>query len=136
MQKTRPSPLLNTALPPSFRKIRLELAREAAHPDGAAGIAYIIVAPLDSDGRIDAHAWKQHREACRVVRERPDGDTRLGHLLHKPGGSWAFHYDITQDAPDEAGHHFSNERFAPGEYVSLHEEGALHTFRIVTVERL
>ena len=47
-------PLQNTSLPHSFRRIRLERAREHSHPEGASAIAYIIVAPLDTASRIDA----------------------------------------------------------------------------------
>jgi hypothetical protein len=136
MPKLHPDAILNTALPPSFRRIRLELARETGHPEGESGIAYIVVAPLDDNGHIDAAAWKQHREACRIARLRPDKDTDLGHLVHRPGGSWAFHYDISGDAPVEVGHHFENQRFVAGEYVSINEEGAIHTFRVAAVRHL
>ena len=34
MTKSSPAPILNTSLPASFRQIRIELAREAGHPDG------------------------------------------------------------------------------------------------------
>ena len=53
MTKAHPTAILNSALPPSFRQIRLELAREAGHPEGDHGIAYVIVAPLDANNRID-----------------------------------------------------------------------------------
>lgn len=128
--------ILNTALPASFRQIRLELAREAAHPEGDAHIAYVIVAPLDLDGRIDAEVWKQHREACRVARFRPGQEDDLGHLVHRAGGSWALHYDIAGGSPDEVGYHFQDERFEPGEYVSITDRGKTHTFRVVSVTRL
>ncbi len=38
--------------------------------------------------------------------------------------------------PDEAGYHFSEERFVPGEYISVNEEGRMHPFRVVSVARL
>ena len=84
-----PTPILNAALPPAFRQIRIELAREQGHPDGAHNIAYVLVAPLDPDGHIDAEAWRRHREACRVARLRPGQATVHGHLVHRRGGSWA-----------------------------------------------
>lgn len=135
MTKPSPTAILNTSLPPQFRQIRIELAREPGHPDGEAGIAYVIVAPLGEDDRIDAGLWKRHREACRVARLRPNQDDSLGHLLHRPGGSWAFQYDLG-NMPDEAGYHFENERFVQGEYVSIKEEGEMHTFRVTSVSRL
>lgn len=122
------------ALPRSFRKIRLELAREKGHPAGSAGRGYIIVAPLDRDRRFDPAVWKDYREACRVVRFRPGEDDDIGHLVHRPGGSWAFRYDIRGDEGDEAGYHFKDERFEVGEYVSVREADTTHTYRVMLVE--
>jgi hypothetical protein len=129
-----PTPILNTSLPPAFRQIRIELAREQEHPDGAHNIAYILVAPLDDDGRIDAETWRHHREACRVARLRPGAETVHGHLVHRRGGSWAFQYGA--GIPDERGYHFNEEHFVPGEYVSVNEEGRMHPFRVISVARL
>jgi hypothetical protein len=96
-------------LPRSFRKIRLELAREKGRPAGSASSGYIIVAPLDQDRRFDPEVWKEYRDACRVVRFRPGEDDDIGHLVHRRGGSWAFHYDIRGDEDDEA----SRSRYDP-----------------------
>jgi len=123
-------PILNTSLPRAFRCIRLELARESMHPEGDTGIAYLIVAPLDSDDRIDVELWKQHREACRVVRIRPGQLEHLGHLVHRPGGSWAFKYDVNEDTADEVGYHLSDAQFVPGKYVSVRERDAMHTYQV------
>lgn len=129
-------PILNTSLPLQFRQIRLELAREPGHPSGDSAVGYIVIAPLISDGRIDPESWKENREACRVTRLRPDGDDEVGHLIHRPGGTWAFHYDSATNLPDEAGYHFADERFVPGEYVSINERGTMHTYRVVSVTHL
>jgi len=120
-------------LPFSFRRIRLELAREHDHPEGSGAYGYDFLAPLLPDGRIDPDEWRQNRKACRVVRFRPDEDREIGCLVRRPGGSWAFRYE---DSPDEPGYHFGEERFAAGEYVSLREHNAEHTFRVATVQRL
>lgn len=125
----------NTDLPHSFRQIRLELAREPGHPEGDHGIAYMMLAPLDAEGRIDAQLWQKHREACRVARLRPYFDDERGHLVRR-GGSWAFTYDVAGTSADELGYHFSNERFVPGEYVSIRETDGFHAFRVVTVAPL
>lgn len=53
MSKTQPKPILNTSLPPQFRQIRIELAREPGHPEGEPAVAYVIVAPLSPDSLID-----------------------------------------------------------------------------------
>ena len=136
MSKPQRKPILNASLPAQFRQIRIALAREPDHPEGDAEIAYIFVAPVDSEGRINPKLWKQHREACRVARQRPDEQDQLGHLVHRPGGGWGFHYDDSANLPDEAGYHFADERFLVGEYVSINERGKMHTYRVTTVSHL
>ena len=126
-------PILNTSLPPAFRKVRLTLARERGHPVGDEEVGYVLVMPLTPEGNIDHELWRQHKEACRISRLRPDEREAHGHLVRRPGGSWAFHYDM---GPDEAGYHFEDERFVEGEYVSIREEGETHPFRVMRVERL
>ena len=133
MSKTQRQPILNASLPAQFRQIRIALAREPGHPDGDAEVAYILVAPLDAKERIDAKLWRENRDACRVARQRPNEQEMLGHLVHRPGGGWAFHYDGETAAPDEVGYHFADERFVVGEYVSLNEHGKMHTYRVTTV---
>ena len=58
--------------------------------------------------------------------------------MHKPGGAWAFHYDIHGDPEhDESGFHLDTHVFRPGEYVSLREQdGVMRTFRVVSVRAL
>jgi hypothetical protein len=136
MQNAGPKRILNTSLPAQFRQLRIELAREPDHPRGEASVAYVIVAPLDANDRIDPTLWRQHREACRIARLRPDRQDDHGHLVHRQGGSWAFHYDSGANVADEVGFHFANERFASGEYVSINEGGRMHTYRVVSVSRL
>jgi hypothetical protein len=121
----------------SLSKIRLELARCKEYPDGAHDIGYEFAAPLKDDGRIDADAWARNRDHCRVVRFRPDEDDDVGHLLHKRGGSWAFHYDIHSDEEeDEAGYRFGDHVFRPGEYVSVREDDELMPYKVVRVMKV
>jgi hypothetical protein len=136
MHNSQPNPILNASLPTQFRQIRIALAREPGHPDGERGVAYVIVAPLGADDRIDANLWRAHREACRIVRLRPDENDEHGYLVHRPGGGWGFHYEGEANLPDEVGYHFADERFAIGEYVSINEGGNMHTYRVTSVSRL
>jgi hypothetical protein len=123
-------------LPRNFRQIRLELAREKGHPAGDGAHGYTVFVPLDEDGKIDAQLWQTFRDFCRVVRFRPNEDEAIGHVVRRPGGSWAFHYDIRGNEPDEAGYHFQDERFELGEYVSIREQDGMHTFHVTSVERV
>ena len=126
-------PIRNTALPHGFRYIRLERARDPHHPEGDSKTAYIMIAPLDAESRIDAEAYRKYKDACRIIRRRPDREDSRGHLVHSPGGSWRFHYDLSAGAPDEKGSHFEHERFEPGEYVSVQETDGLNVYRVVSV---
>ncbi len=122
----------------TMKKIRLDLARDPDFPGGSSEHGYVFVAPLDNDDRIIIEDWRTHREECRVTRFWGSEEREIGHLIRKPGGSWAFHYDIHGDEDnDEAGYRFGDERFRPGEYVSIREhDGITRTFQVKTATRL
>jgi hypothetical protein len=123
----------------TLKKVRLELARDREHPEGSSRHGYEFVGPLDEEGHLDPAAWKKHRERCRVRRFWQNEADEMGHLVRKPGGQWAFHYDVHGDTgDDEGGYRFGNHKFLPGEYVSIreHDEDVLRTFRVVRVEAL
>jgi hypothetical protein len=136
MQNAHSKPILNASLPAQFRQIRIELAREPGHPEGDSAVAYVIIAPLDADDRIDSMLWRDHREACRIARLRPGQQDNHGRLVHRQGGSWAFHYDTGANTPDEVGFHFADQRFETGEYVTISERGKMHTYRVVSANHL
>lgn len=119
----------------AMKLIRLELARDRDFPEGSREHGYEFTAPLDGDDRIDAGAWRAMRAKCRVRRFWGGEADEIGHLIRKPGGSWAFHYDIHGDEDDdETGYRFGDHRFQIGEYVSLREhDDELRTFRVVSV---
>jgi hypothetical protein len=121
-------------LTPKFRHVRLLLAREKDHPGGEREEGYDVLAPLTSDGRIDAEEWKSHRASCRVRRFRTGDEDLIGRLRRKPGGQWYFDY-AEGDRDDEIGFHFGDERFVTGEYVSIERNGAMHTYQVARVER-
>ena len=125
-----------TSLPREFRRIRIELAREPGHPAGSSRDGYEFIAPLKPDGSIDPTLWRAYRTACGVIRFRAHEDDEIGHLVHKPGGTWAFHYDVTGEDDDEAGYRFQDERLLIGEYLSVREGDKLHTYRVVSVEHV
>jgi hypothetical protein len=119
-------------------RVRLVLARDPEFPEGSAKRGYEFLAPLDAKGHIDAKSWQRLREKCRVRRFWGDDPDEIGHLVRKPGGSWAFHYDIHGEIDDdETGYRFGDHAFKPGEYVSIREHDEdLRTFRIATVAPL
>lgn len=118
----------------TMKHIRMELARDQDFPQGSRQHGYILIAPLDNMDRIEAAEWKANREKCRVTRFWGSDEHEIGHLVRKPGGAWAFHYDIHgNEDDDETGYRFGDERFRPGEYVSIREQdGEMRTFRVIT----
>jgi hypothetical protein len=122
----------------ALSKIRLEMARSPEFPEGSALHGYEFVASLDKTGHIDVDAWHKHRTQCRVKRFWKEEADEIGHLVRKPGGSWAFHYDIHGDIDDdESGYRFGDHPFVTGEYVSIREHDEdMNTFRVVSVNPL
>ncbi len=122
----------------TLSKIRIEMARSPEFPDGSAAHGYEFVAPLNSADHIDAEAWHQLRAKCRVKRFWQGEPDELGHLVRKPGGSWAFHYDVHGDEnDDETGYRLGNHIIRSGDYISIREhDEEMHTFKIVSVTPL
>lgn len=115
-------------------RIELELAREPGHPEGDSNHSYRLFLPLTADGHIDAAGFRDMPDWCRVVRNRPGEDEARGRIQRGPGGRWLFDYSDASTQDDEVGFRLSEERFVPGEYVSIREDdGKTHVFRIVSV---
>lgn len=126
--------MLAKDLPPSFRYVRLLLARERRHPQGDPGEGYDLLRPLDEGGRLDPAIWKASQAACRVRRFTGDADVAIGRLRRKPGGQWHFDYVEGED-DDEVGFRLGAECFVIGEYVSIGSKEAMHTYQVSLVEK-
>jgi len=136
MNKPSPHVTSGDPLPAAFHSIRLALARESGHPEGSRDHGYDLVVPLDASGRLDPSWLKTHRDRYRFVHFTPGAERKAGHLVHRPGESWAFHYDIydiSGDEDDAGGYRFQSERFVVGEYVSIREGEQFHTYQVVAV---
>jgi hypothetical protein len=123
-------------MPMTLSIVRLELARDKDYPEGSSANGYEVVLPLTADSHIDTEAWRKHRDRCRVRRFWDGEADEQGHVVHRPGGTWVFHYDLKGDPDeDEPGYKFDSHVFRTGEYVSLREQdGEMRTFRIVSVK--
>jgi hypothetical protein len=119
-----------------LRRVRNRLARDHEFPNGSSERGYDFIAPLDDNGHLVASAASPARAAACAV--WPGEREEVGHLVHKPGGAWAFHYDIHGDpAHDETGFHLDTHIFKPGEYVSVKEQDeVLRTFRVISVREV
>jgi len=126
---------MSQGLPGNFRRIRLELAREAEHPAGDSGIGYTLLAPLTPDGHLDIDSARTFREFCKVIRFRSGEESEEGYLRRRPGGFWAFHYDFDDGAEDDdPAFRLEQHRLRPGDYVTIMEDEGAHTYRVVSVQ--
>lgn len=119
----------------NLKRIRLDLARSPDFPNGSHDRGYEVIAPIDDQGHIMPDVWKRLRDRCRVRRFWAGSPDEFGHLVRKPGGSWAFHYDIHgPENNDESGYRFDQHVFKPAEYISIREhDGVLRTFFVRSV---
>lgn len=124
-----------------LQRITLHLGRSAAHPEGSARHGYDVTAPLDAAGHIDAPAWRDVRDLCRVRRFWAGEPDQHGWLIHRAGGSggatWVIDYDDAASEDDEAGYKLDKHRFAIDEYVSIRQDdGEMLPFKIVGIRKL
>jgi hypothetical protein len=99
--------------------LRLSRNPDAGFPLGDDRYGYVIVAPLDHDGKIDADVWRANRARCTVRRFSPDEkDIADGWLSHR-NAKWHIHYDETDEGPDEALDHLADHRLFTGDYVTI-----------------
>ena len=119
----------------SLFRIQLQHAFESSNPAGQDSRGFVFVAPLDDSGRIDAHLWRKHSDECRVVRYRLNEED-IGHLVYKPSGDWAFCYTDNGNKDDEASFQSPGKRFVIGEYISINEDDAMHTYKVASVEHV
>lgn len=117
----------------ALKRVRLELARSAEHPDGSSRHGYEFVLPLTAEGKLDLADWKRAPELCTVHRFWEGEDDETGQLVQTGKGKWAFSY-VEGDEDDEPIHRFAEHVFKEGEYVSVREpDGKSYAFRIVLV---
>jgi hypothetical protein len=123
-----------------LQRITLHLARTHDFPEGSASRGYEIVAPLDGEGHLDAHAWREARAHCHARRFWAGEPDRVGRLVHKAGGpggaTWAIDYDDDGSLAgnEEEGYHLNTHRFVEGEYVSIRDRvGEPVPFKVVAL---
>ncbi|HOY77570.1 MAG TPA: hypothetical protein PLN33_07165 [Hyphomonadaceae bacterium] len=115
----------------SMFQIVMRLARNSGFPNGDLAQGYTLVAPLDSNGKLDAEEWKEAKGRCTVIRFKPgeehDAD---GYLSHR-GSNWYFHYDEIDEGDDEPVFKLGDHRLLLGDYVTVHEaDGKDLTYRV------
>ena len=118
-------------------RVILRLGRNptAGYPDGSDDYGYVIHAPLDSNGKLDAALWRDLRDQCSVRRFHPSEAPADGWLRHR-GNNWYFWYDEADEGPEEPLSKIATHELRAGEYVTLREgDGDVLTFRVTEATR-
>jgi hypothetical protein len=116
--------------------LRLGRNPDAGFPEGEDDYGYVVHAPLDSHGRLDAALWRDKRALCTVRRFHPNEAPADGWLRHR-GDAWYFWYDEADEGPEERGVRLGAHEFRPGEYVTIREgDGDVLTFRVAEAVRV
>ena len=107
----------------ALTRLTLRLGRNPGteFPEGDDSHGYVITAPLDKDGRLNADLWREHKKACVVIRFSPDEDERADGWLTHRGSYWFFHYDEEHEGPDEPVYKLGDHLLRVGDYVTIHE---------------
>ncbi len=117
----------------SLTRVVMRLGRmaEAGYPEGDDRHGYVVMAPLDRDGRLDLDVWRDCRSKCTVDRFSPiDSEKADGWLTHR-GSHWFFHYDEEHEGPDEPVFRLGDHTMRVGEYLTIHEaDGDNMTYKI------
>lgn len=112
-------------------QVVLRLARNPGFPEGDEGQGYVLIAPLDGDGKLDPKAWREHRNACTVVRFKPGEERDASGMLDHRGSRWFFDYEELRDDDDEPVYRLGDHSLVLGEYVTVHEsDGQVLTYRV------
>jgi hypothetical protein len=119
-------------IPDHFQVVHLDRVRETDHPHAAVGDRYTLLLPLGSDGRILEAEAHSHPDYCRVSRTDPDGGVLRG--LLRPGPDLSWRLDFGED--EETGFRFAEERFSPGQYVTVLRDGAPQTYQVISRQPL
>ncbi|MGD2133364.1 MAG: hypothetical protein PVI23_11265 [Maricaulaceae bacterium] len=123
----------------ALTRVTMRLGRnpDAGYPEGDDAHGYVVVAPLDKDGKLDLELWRAHKKACTVNRFGPnDDDLADGWLTHR-GGKWFFHYDEDEEGPDEPVYRLGEHQLRLGDYLTIHEaDGDDLTYKITEAVRV
>lgn len=111
--------------------MRLGRNPDAGFPDGDDRQGYVVVAPLDGNGKLDLDLWRQNKVKCTVDRFSPDpADKADGWLSHR-GSHWYFRYDEEDEGPDEPVYRLGDHTMRVGDYLTIHEaDGDDLTYKI------
>jgi hypothetical protein len=119
-------------VPEHFQVVHLDLAQEPGDRGGSASDRYTLLLPLGPDGRILEALARTHPDYCRVSRMLPEGGVVRGLMRPGPGRNWRIDFGEAE----EAGYRFAEERFRPGDRVTVLRGADPHTYQVVVLQPL
>jgi hypothetical protein len=118
---------------PVWSRVRLELARSHEFPEGSTRHGYVLVLPLDADGKIDEELYRKAPELCTLHRFWEGEGDAVGRLVRRGPRRWVFAYHADRE-DDEPVPHLSEHVFRIGEYFAVREpNGNEHALRVAAV---
>jgi len=128
------SPGAREAMRMGWYRIRLDLARTRAFPEGSRAHHLVLCVPLDPLQIVDADAVRSAPARATVVRSQPDQPETRGYLIPKAGG-WVF--SGGGRGGGEPLFHVEAHPLRVGEFVTVTEpDGAALTYEITSCEAL
>ena len=125
---------MTTHPPAQWTRLRLELARSHEFPDGSTRHGYVLILPLDGDGRIDIAAYRKAPELCSLHRFWEGEGDAVGQVVLRGPRRWAFAYHADR-GDDEPVPYLAEHVFRTGQYLAVREaSGQEHVLRIVAAE--
>ena len=117
--------------------MRLGRNPDAGFPEGDDNHGYVVIAPLDAEGRLDVELWRANKDKCTVNRFTPGHEEDADGVLTHRGSHWYFHYDEEDEGPDEPVYRLGDHLLRLGEYLTIHEaDGDDLTYKITESTRL
>ncbi|WP_417468767.1 hypothetical protein [Maricaulis sp.] len=117
----------------SLTRVVMRLGRnpDAGFPEGDDHHGYVVIAPLDKDGKLDVDLWRANKEECTVDRFSPDESEKADGWLSHRGSRWFFRYDEEEEGPDEPVYRLGEHMMRLGDYLTIHEaDGDDLTYKI------
>ena len=122
----------------ALTRVILRLGRnpDAGFPEGDDRHGYVIMAPLDSHGRLDLELWRANKDACTVVRFTPEDQVDADGWLSRRGENWFFRYDEDDEGPDEPVYRLGDHSLRVGDYITIHEaDGDDLTYKVTEARK-
>ena len=127
-------PMTTKHLAANWTRIRLELARSHEFPEGSTRHGYIVVLPLDENGRIDLASYRKAPSLCTLHRFWEGEGDAVGQVSLRGPRKWVFSYHADRE-DDEPIPHLAEHVFRAGQYLAVRDaNGKEHVLHIVSTE--